>query len=86
MWSQLYWEHYPQCKSKSSRTYESNRHKSDRSALRFFAIDSVPVSIRGGDRVANLRRLESRYIIDLDSKTPHGLNGGEEMMVHLGRR
>ena len=65
-----------------SRHFAEN-HKSDRGQLQFFCLDTVDKMFRGGDRVKKLRRLESRYIIALDSKFPIGLNMAEELISHL---
>ena len=60
------------------------KHQSNPDLLSFFVVDSIPVSYRGGNREKNLRRLESRYILDFDTMTPRGHNKDEELYVHLG--
>lgn len=62
----------------------AEKHASNRNEISFFGLDSVDECIRGGDRVKRLRRLESRYIIDLQTKNPKGLNSSEELASHLG--
>lgn len=59
-------------------------HSSSRNLLQFYGLDTIQAHERGGDRIRQLRRLESRYIIDLQTKTPKGMNGGEELATHLG--
>lgn len=61
------------------------KHNSNRNMLEYFAIDTISAHARGGDRILALRRLESRYIIDLNTKSPAGLNSGEEMSIHLDK-
>ncbi|XP_078525602.1 uncharacterized protein LOC144798546 [Lissotriton helveticus] len=63
----------------------AEEHSKDRKLLRFFGLDMVPPNVRGGDRLRRLRRLESRYIVDLSTKQPGGLNSGEELAYHLGK-
>lgn len=60
------------------------QHESDVSQLTFFAVDRIPANLRGGNRVVELRCLESKYILDLHTKTPAGRNKDEEMEVHVG--
>ena len=60
-----------------------DKHKSNANLLKFFVVDDIPPSIRGGDRVGNLRKLESRYIIDFQTMQPTGHNKDEELHVHL---
>lgn len=61
-----------------------DEHNSNRDLLTFFALDHVPLHPKGGDRVTSLRRLESRYIIDLQTKIPESLNINDELETHLG--
>ena len=49
--------------------------------LSYFAIDRIEMSRRGGDREKRLRKLESRYILQMGPKQPLGLNKDEEMAV-----
>lgn len=58
-------------------------HGKDVRGLSYFVIDAVPPSARGGDREKKLRKLESSYIIKLNSKTPEGLNMEEDLHTHL---
>ncbi|CAJ0965642.1 unnamed protein product [Ranitomeya imitator] len=46
--------------------------------LKVMGLEMVPLNIRGGDRVKKLLRCESRWIHDLQSLAPHGLN--EELL------
>ncbi|CAJ0956764.1 unnamed protein product [Ranitomeya imitator] len=46
--------------------------------LKVMGLEMVPLNIRGGDRVKKLLRCESRWIHDLRSLAPHGLN--EELL------
>lgn len=43
-------------------------HQSNRNLLRFYCLDHVPAHERGGNRELKLRRLESRFIVDLQTK------------------
>lgn len=54
-------------------------HSNDLKDLYYFVIDAVPKQIRGGNRERQLRQLESRYIVKLDSKMPNGLNTGDDL-------
>lgn len=54
-------------------------HANNLNCLQYYVIDSVPPNKRGGNREKQLRRLESKYIIELDTKYPNGLNTGEDM-------
>ena len=58
-------------------------HGSDDALLRFLILDRVPVNPRGGDRLLELRKLESKTIIGLGTKHPQGLNIDEELYIHL---
>lgn len=48
-------------------------HANDTKGLTYFVIDVVPLDIRGGNREKKLMKLESRYIVELNSKQPDGL-------------
>lgn len=61
-----------------------NAHGSNRNLLNFCGIDRVLKHIRGGDREKELHTLESRYIIDLNTRVPYGLNREEELSTHIG--
>lgn len=52
-----------------ARHFNKENHR-NRDLLSYYCIDHVPVNPRGGDRILRLRRLESRYIIDLQTKIP----------------
>ena len=58
-------------------------HNSDPAQLKYFILDRVERMPRGGDRLLALRKLESKYIIGLNTKAPAGLNIDEELVVHL---
>lgn len=71
-------------------TYPVARHfaqynTSNRDLLRFYCLDHVPMHERGGNCELRLRILESRLIIDLQTKVPLGLNVEEELSIHIGR-
>ena len=61
----------------------STHHKSNSNLVKFFAVDRVEPLSRGGDRLLALRKLESKYILNLNTKQPMGLNVDEEMYIHL---
>ena len=48
-------------------------HFSDRNQLTYCAIEQIPPNPRGGNRVKILRRTKSRYIIDIETKSPSGI-------------
>lgn len=58
-------------------------HDRNENLLVYFVLDAIPISERGGDREKKLRRMESRYIILLNSKVPEGLNMEEDFHTHL---
>ena len=58
-------------------------HNANPEGLSFCSVDRVPPLRRGGDREGRLRILESRYILRLGTKSPHGLNKDEELIVHI---
>ena len=58
-------------------------HGGKTDSISYFAIDSVHRSARGGDRQKRLRRLEARYIVQIGTKYPLGLNKDEELAVFL---
>lgn len=61
----------------------NQHHGGKTSDLSYFVIDTVPKNIRGGNRQLALRRLESKYIILLNTKIPYGLNPDEALSTHL---
>ena len=65
-----------------ARHFETT-HNSNPNLLSFFVVDSILLSRRGGDREQNLRKMESRYIIDFETQAPNGQNRDEELSVHL---
>ena len=62
----------------------STEHFQDRNSLTFFAVERISVQSRGGNGTLIHRRKESKYILDLETKQPGGLNTEEELRVHLG--
>lgn len=44
----------------------------------------VVATPRGGDREKQLRIMDSKYIILLETKNPFGLNEEEDLFVHIG--
>lgn len=58
-------------------------HFQNESLLRMVVINVIPDNVRGGNRQLALLQLESRYIIDLETMAPMGLNSCEELAVHL---
>ncbi|MEE6526032.1 hypothetical protein FKM82_026411 [Ascaphus truei] len=49
-------------------------HVSDFNLLQAFAIERVSLGLRGGDLERALLRRESRWIVQMDSMIPRGLN------------
>ena len=66
-----------------SMAWHFSEHYSNRDLLSFFVIDHVPVNERGGKRTLKLRKLESKYIIELETKGELGWNMEEEIRMHL---
>lgn len=58
-------------------------HNQNSDLLSFCVLDHIPLKIRGGNRVQELRRLESRLIIQYHTTVPIGHNCDEELAVHL---
>lgn len=61
----------------------NEKHGNDISHLKYYAIDAIPPLSRGGNREALLRKLETRYILEFDCKSPHGLNTTEDLYTWL---
>ena len=59
------------------------QHNSGLENLTYSGIKHVHASLRGGDRELLLRRLESRFIINMGTEMPFGLNTDAELHVHL---
>lgn len=59
-------------------------HAKNTSLLQLCALDRIPKSERGGNKIRDLRRLESKLIIKYGTVNPLGLNKDEELAVHLG--
>lgn len=66
-----------------ARHFEEH-HGSDCNTLKFWGIDRVMPHPRGEDRERKLRVMEPKYIIELHTKAPMGLNSGEELATHIG--
>lgn len=58
-------------------------HQSSLKYFKYYVLDTVPFNKRGGNREARLRRLETRYILELDTKQPRGLNTSEDLYTYL---
>lgn len=58
-------------------------HANNLKDLSYYVIDTIPISRRGGNREKKLRKLETRYILNLDSKSPGGLNNTEDLYTCL---
>lgn len=65
-----------------ARHFEES-HKSDPGVLKYYVVDHIPRRIRGGDRTKALRLLETKYILNFDSKHPGGLNQTEDLYTCL---
>ena len=65
-----------------ARHFETH-HFSNRDLLAFFVIDQITLLYREWDRIQQLRQLESRCIIDLETKGEFGWNLDEELRIHL---
>ena len=59
-------------------------HFNRRDLLQYYILDQVLPSPRGNNRELLLRRLECRYILNLNAKGEGGWNTEEELKVHLG--
>lgn len=58
-------------------------HNNNLRKLTYFLIDAIPQSKRGGDQESKLRRLETKYIIELDTRIPNGHNSSEDFLTWL---
>lgn len=66
-----------------ARHFQSH-HQQNSDLVSFCVLDYIPLKIRGGNRIQELRRLESKLIIQYHTLAPSGHNCDEEMAVHLG--
>lgn len=58
-------------------------HRSDNAGLKYFVIDQILPTARGGNRELALRVKESKWILELETKFPGGHNLDEELATHL---
>lgn len=65
-----------------ARNFQTH-HQQNSDLLSFCVLDTVPANIRGGNRTQDLRRLESRYIIQYQTMAQWGHNCDEKLAVHL---
>lgn len=59
-----------------------DKHDSHTNSFKFFAIEKVSMSLRGGNLQHKLRDREAFWILTLDSMFPRGLNSRWEFMFH----
>lgn len=61
----------------------NEHHSNNPNCLKYFVIDAVPKLRQGGNQEWMLTQWETRYTLNLDSKSPNSLNVGEDLCTFL---